>query len=180
MTVNLKGRSFLTLMDFAPEEIRYLIDLSHELKAKKKSGEIGHLLEGKTICLMFEKTSTRTRSSFEVAMNDEGGNAVFLGPHDSQVGKKESIEDSAKVLGRIFDGINPLFRQFIVDFGEKQFLEFPNDLLTFRGGRRIHRTSSAYSFAGSVAMSTPRYSTIAFFASSMALLKAFTLESMYA
>ena len=105
MTVNLKGRSFLTLMDFTPEEIRYLIDLSHELKAKKKSGEIGHLLDGKTICLMFEKTSTRTRSSFEVAMNDEGGNAVFLGPHDSQVGKKESIEDSAKVLGRIFDGI---------------------------------------------------------------------------
>ena len=105
MTVNLKGRSFLTLMDFTPEEIRYLIDLSHELKAKKKSGTIGHLLEGKTICLMFEKTSTRTRSSFEVAMNDEGGNAVFLGPNDSQVGKKESIEDSAKVLGRMFDGI---------------------------------------------------------------------------
>jgi len=103
-------------MDYTPEEIRYLIDLAHALKAKKKAGKPGHLLDGKTICLMFEKTSTRTRSSFEVAMADEGGNAVFLGPQDSQVSKKESIEDSAKVLGRVFDGIEYRgFKQSVVE-----------------------------------------------------------------
>ena len=105
MSVNLKGRSFLTLMDFTPEEIRYMLDLAHELKQKKAAGYKGRTLEGKNICLMFEKTSTRTRCSFEVAAADEGGNAVFLDPGSSQVGKKESIEDSAKVLGRFFDGI---------------------------------------------------------------------------
>lgn len=103
MSIDLKGRSFLTLMDFTPEEIRYMLDLGHELKAKKKAGIKGDLLEGKNVCLIFEKTSTRTRSSFEVAMLDEGGHAVYL--DNSQVGKKESIEDSAKVLGRIYDGI---------------------------------------------------------------------------
>ena len=90
-------------MDFTPEEIRYMLDLAHDLKAKKRAGIQGHMLEGKNICLLFEKTSTRTRSSFEVAVADEGGNAVYL--DNSQVGKKESIEDSAKVLGRIYDGI---------------------------------------------------------------------------
>lgn len=105
MAVNLKGRSFLTLMDFTPDEVRYLIDLAHDLKAKKRAGINGNTLEGKTICLLFEKTSTRTRSSFEVAMRDEGGSAVFLDKDSSQFGKKESVEDSAKVLGRIFDGI---------------------------------------------------------------------------
>lgn len=105
MTVSLKGRSFLTLVDFTPEEIRYLLDLAHELKAKKKAGIIGETMKGKNICLMFEKTSTRTRCSFEVACNDEGGNVTFLDSGSSQVGKKESIEDSAKVLGRFFDGI---------------------------------------------------------------------------
>ncbi len=90
-------------MDFTPEEIRYMLDLAHDLKAKKRAGIQGHMLQGKNICLLFEKTSTRTRSSFEVAVADEGGNAVFL--DNSQVGKKESIEDSAKVLGRIYDGI---------------------------------------------------------------------------
>lgn len=103
MSIDLKGRSFLTLMDFTLEEIRYMLDLGHELKAKKKAGIKGDLLEGKNVCLIFEKTSTRTRSSFEVAMLDEGGHAVYL--DNSQVGKKESIEDSAKVLGRIYDGI---------------------------------------------------------------------------
>ena len=103
MALNLKGRSFLTLMDFTPEEIRYMLDLAHDLKAKKRAGIQGHMMEGKNICLLFEKTSTRTRSSFEVAVADEGGNAVYL--DNSQVGKKESIEDSAKVLGRIYDGI---------------------------------------------------------------------------
>lgn len=105
MAVNLKGRSFLTLMDFTSEEIRYLLDLAHDLKAKKRAGIQGELLKGKNIVLLFEKTSTRTRCSFEVACHDEGGHVTFLDSGSSQVGKKESIEDSAKVLGRFFDGI---------------------------------------------------------------------------
>lgn len=105
MAVNLKGRSFLTLMAFTPEEIRYMLDLAHDLKAKKRMGLTGDLLKGKNIVLMFEKTSTRTRCSFEVACHDEGGHVTFLDSGSSQVGKKESIEDTAKVLGRFFDGI---------------------------------------------------------------------------
>ena len=105
MAVNLKGKSFLTLMAFTPGEIRYLLDLGHDLKAKKRMGIKGDLLEGKNIVLLFEKTSTRTRCSFEVACHDEGGHVTFLDSGSSQFGKKESIEDSAKVLGRFFDGI---------------------------------------------------------------------------
>lgn len=105
MAVNLKGRSFLTLMDFTPAEIRYLLDLAKDLKAKKRAGILGETLRGKNIVLLFEKTSTRTRCSFEVAIHDEGGHVTFLDAKSSQVGKKESIEDSAKVLGRFFDGI---------------------------------------------------------------------------
>ncbi|MDD6310559.1 MAG: ornithine carbamoyltransferase [Firmicutes bacterium] len=105
MAVNLRGRSFLTLMDFSPEEIRYLLDLAHDLKAKKRAGIIGETMKGKNVCLMFEKTSTRTRCSFDVGAREEGANVVFLDSKSSQVGKKESIEDSAKVLGRFFDGI---------------------------------------------------------------------------
>ena len=105
MAVDLRGRSFLTLMDFTPEEIRYMLDLGHKLKAKKKSGEIGNLLRGKNVVLMFDKTSTRTRCSFEVACKDEGAGVTFLDSKSSQVGKKESIEDSARILGGFFDGI---------------------------------------------------------------------------
>lgn len=105
MAVDLKGKSFLTLMDFSKEEIRYLLDLAHELKAKKKQGILGDSMKGKNIALIFEKTSTRTRSSFEVGCHDEGGHVTFIDPESSQFGKKESAEDSAKVLGRIFDGI---------------------------------------------------------------------------
>lgn len=108
MPVNLKGRSFLTLKDFTPEEIRYLLDLSRNLKEKKRAGVHGDLLKGKNVVLLFEKTSTRTRCAFEVAVYDEGGCITFLS--NSQVGKKESIEDSAKVLGRFYDGIE--FRGF--------------------------------------------------------------------
>lgn len=104
-SISLKGRNFLTLMDFTPEEIRYLLDLAHELKAKKKAGIMGTSLAGKNIVLLFEKTSTRTRCSFEVAAADEGGYATFLDPKSSQMGKKESIADTAKVLGRFYDGI---------------------------------------------------------------------------
>ena len=105
MSVDLRGRSFLTLMDFTPEEIRYLLDLGHRLKAKKKSGEVGNLLRGKHVVLMFDKTSTRTRCSFEVACHDEGAHVTYLDSKSSQVGKKESIEDSARILGGFFDGI---------------------------------------------------------------------------
>lgn len=105
MAVNLKGRSFLTLMDFTPAEIRYLLDLAHELKTKKKNGIKGRSLEGKNIVLLFEKTSTRTRCSFEVAAMDEGAGVTFLDSKSSQMGKKETIADTARVLGRMFDGI---------------------------------------------------------------------------
>ncbi len=103
MPVNLKGRHFLTLKDFTPEEIGYMLDLAADLKSKKRAGIRSRLLEGKNICLIFEKTSTRTRCAFEVAAFDEGAYVTFL--TNSQMGKKESIEDTAKVLGRYYDGI---------------------------------------------------------------------------
>jgi len=105
MAVNLKGRSFLTLMDFTPLEIRYMLDLAHDLKAKKRAGVVNSLLKGKNICLLFEKSSTRTRCAFEVAAMDEGAGVTFLDSSSSQMGKKESLEDTAKVLGRFYDGI---------------------------------------------------------------------------
>ena len=105
MAVNLKGKSFLTLMELTPGEIRYLLDLAHDLKAKKRMGLHGQALKGKNIVLLFEKTSTRTRCSFEVAARDEGCGVTYLDPGSSQMGKKESLEDTAKVLGRFFDGI---------------------------------------------------------------------------
>jgi len=105
MAVNLKGKSFLTLMDFSPSEIRYLLDLAHDLKEYKRSGTIHQVLKGKTIVLLFEKTSTRTRCAFEVAAMEEGAGVTFLDSGSSQMGKKESMEDTAKVLGRFFDGI---------------------------------------------------------------------------
>ena len=103
--MNLKGRNFLKLMDFTPDEIRYLIDVSADLKARKKRGEKHDILTGKNIALIFEKTSTRTRCSFEVAAHDLGMHVTYLDPSGSQIGKKESIPDTARVLGRMFDGI---------------------------------------------------------------------------
>ena len=105
MAVNLKGRSFLTLMDFSPLEIRYLLDLSHDLKAKKRAGISNYVLKGKNVVLLFEKTSTRTRCAFEVGALEEGAHVTFLDSSSSQMGKKESLEDTAKVLGRFYDGI---------------------------------------------------------------------------
>ena len=103
--MNLSGRNFLKLMDFSPEEITYLIDLSAELKEKKKKGIPHEELKGKNVALIFEKTSTRTRCAFEVAAYDLGMHVTYLDPSGSQIGKKESIADTARVLGRMYDGI---------------------------------------------------------------------------
>ena len=103
--MDLKGKSFLKLLDFTPEEISGLLDLAAELKAKKKAGIPHRLFEGKNIALIFEKTSTRTRCAFEVAAADLGMHSTYLDPSGSQIGKKESIADTARVLGRMFDGI---------------------------------------------------------------------------
>ena len=103
--MNLKNKSFLKLLDFTPEEINYLIELAQDLKKKKKYGIPHRLCEGKSIALIFEKTSTRTRCAFEVAAADLGMHPTYLDPSGSQIGKKESIADTARVLGRMYDGI---------------------------------------------------------------------------
>ena len=103
--MNLKGRHFLKLLDYTPAEMEYLLDLAAELKAKKKAGIAHDTCKGKNIALIFEKTSTRTRCSFEVAAYDLGMGVTYLDPTGSQIGKKESIADTARVLGRIYDGI---------------------------------------------------------------------------
>ena len=114
--MNLKGKHFLKLLDFTPEEIEGLIDLAADLKAKKKAGIAHDTLRGKNIVLIFEKTSTRTRCSFEVAAHDLGMQVTYLAPSGSQIGKKESIADTARVLGRMFDGIE--YRGFGQDIVE--------------------------------------------------------------
>ena len=105
MAFNLRNRSFLKLLDFTPEEIQYLLKLSSQLKAAKYSGTEQPKLVGKNIALIFEKTSTRTRCAFEVAAYDQGAHVTFLSPSGSQIGHKESIKDTARVLGRLYDGI---------------------------------------------------------------------------
>ena len=103
--MNLKGRHFLTLKDYTPEEIAYLLELSADLKKKKKEGVLVDTLRGKNVALIFEKNSTRTRCSFEVAAHDLGMGTTYLDPKGSQIGKKESIADTAKVLGSMYEGI---------------------------------------------------------------------------
>ena len=103
--MNLKGRHFLTLKDYTEEEILYLLDLAADLKERKKKGIPVDVLRGKNVALIFEKTSTRTRCAFEVAAHDLGMGTTYLEPASSQIGKKESIEDTARVLGRMFEGI---------------------------------------------------------------------------
>lgn len=105
MAIDLTGRNFLKLLDYTPDEIRYLIDLSARLKAEKKAHKDQKVLPGRNVALIFEKTSTRTRCSFEVAAHDLGMGTTYLDPSGSQIGKKESIADTARVLGRMFDGI---------------------------------------------------------------------------
>ena len=113
----LKGRNFLTLKDFTPEEISYLLDLAAQLKEDKKKGITGDSLKGKNIALIFEKPSTRTRCAFTIGCIDEGGHPEYLGKDDIQLGYKESVEDTARVLGRMFDGIE--FRGFLHENVEK-------------------------------------------------------------
>ena len=115
--MKLKGRSFLTLKDFTADEIEYLLDLAAKLKADKKKGITGNSLKGKNIALIFEKPSTRTRSSFTIGCIDEGGHPEYLGKDDIQLGHKESVEDTARVLGRMFDAIE--FRGFSQENVEK-------------------------------------------------------------
>ena len=105
MAFNLKNRSFLKLLDFTPKEIQYMLDLAKQLKAAKYAGTEQPMLKGKNIVLLFEKDSTRTRCSFETAAHDQGAHVTYLGPSGSQMGKKESMKDTARVLGRIYDGI---------------------------------------------------------------------------
>jgi ornithine carbamoyltransferase len=115
--MNLKGRSFLTLKDYTEEEINYLLNLAADLKSKKKQGITGNSLKGKNIALIFEKPSTRTRCAFTVGCIDEGGHPEYLSKDDIQLGHKESVEDTARVLGRMFDGIE--FRGFKQETVEK-------------------------------------------------------------
>ncbi len=115
--MKLTGRSFLTLKDFTKEEIEYLLDLAAQLKERKKKGITGNTLKGKNIALIFEKPSTRTRCSFTIGCIDEGGHPEYLGKDDIQLGHKESVEDTARVLGRMFDGIE--FRGFLQENVEK-------------------------------------------------------------
>ena len=105
MPLNLHGRSFLSLLDVTPDEIRFLLRLSADLKAAKYGGYEQQHLMGKNIALIFEKTSTRTRTGFEVAAYDQGAHVTYLGPTGTQIGHKESMKDTARVLGRLYDGI---------------------------------------------------------------------------
>ena len=105
MTINLKNRNFLKLLDYTPAEIQYLIDLAMQLKADKKAGREKKTLVGKNIALIFEKTSTRTRCAFEVGAFDQGAQVTYIGPSGSQISHKESMKDTARVLGRMYDGI---------------------------------------------------------------------------
>ncbi|HOP59034.1 MAG TPA: ornithine carbamoyltransferase [Bacteroidales bacterium] len=117
MSINLKNRHFLKLLDFSPEELLYLLELSSELKTSRKENRERQYLKGKNIALIFEKTSTRTRCAFEVAAFDQGANITYLGPSGSQIGHKESMKDTARVLGRMYDGIE--YRGFGQDIVEE-------------------------------------------------------------
>ncbi|NUS54438.1 MAG: ornithine carbamoyltransferase subunit F, partial [Streptomycetaceae bacterium] len=105
MAFNLRHRNFLKELDFTPQEFRFLIDLAADLKAAKYAGIEQQRLKGKNVALIFEKTSTRTRCAFEVAAHDQGANVTYLDPSGSQIGHKESMKDTARVLGRMYDGI---------------------------------------------------------------------------
>ncbi len=161
--MNLKNRHFLKLLDYTPEEIEYLLDLAAELKAAKKSGREERRLRGRNIALIFEKTSTRTRCAFEVAAYDQGANVTYLEPGGSQIGHKESIKDTARVLGRMYDAIEyrgfgqeiveelakyagvPVYNGLTNEFHPTQILA---DMLTMREHCRKPLHQIAYAYVG--------------------------------
>ena len=161
--MNLKNRHFLKLLDFTPAEIHYLLDLSAELKAAKKAGAEVPKLKGKNIALIFEKTSTRTRCAFEVAAMDQGAGVTYLEPTGSQIGHKESMKDTARVLGRMYDGIEyrgfgqaiveelaayagvPVFNGLTNEFHPTQMLA---DVLTMREHSQKPLNEIAYAYVG--------------------------------
>ncbi|OBU86458.1 ornithine carbamoyltransferase [Chromobacterium subtsugae] len=122
MAFNLRNRNFLRMLDFTPREIRYMLDLARDLKRAKYSGTEQQHLKGKNVALIFEKTSTRTRCAFEVACFDQGANVTYLGPSGSQIGIKESMKDTARVLGRMYDAIE--YRGFDQDMVENELAKF--------------------------------------------------------
>lgn len=163
MPVNLKGRSFLKLRDFTPDEVRFLLRLSASLKQAKYGGYEEPRLKGKNIALIFEKDSTRTRTGFEVAAYDQGAHVTYLGPTGTQIGKKESMKDTARVLGRLYDGIEyrgfgqeqaetlaafsgvPVYNGLTDAFHPTQILA---DFLTMREYTRKHLSQVAFAFLG--------------------------------
>ena len=163
MSINLKNRNFLKLIDFSREEIDYLLNLSSQLKADKKAGKEQRRLNGKNIALIFEKNSTRTRCAFEVAAYDQGANVTYLGPSGSQIGHKESMKDTARVLGRMYDGIEyrgfgqsiaeelaqyagvPVFNGLTDEFHPTQMLA---DVLTMKEHSDKPLTQIAYAYVG--------------------------------
>jgi ornithine carbamoyltransferase len=165
MPVNLHGRSFLTLLDFTPDEIRFLLRLSASLKQAKYGGYEEARLKGKNIALIFEKDSTRTRTGFEVAAYDQGAHVTYLGPTGTQIGKKESMKDTARVLGRLYDGIEyrgfsqesavelatwsgvPVYNGLTDEFHPTQILA---DFLTMREYMRKHLSAVSFAFLGDV------------------------------
>lgn len=163
MPVNLRGRSFLKLLDFTPDEIRFLLRLSASLKQAKYGGYEQQRLQGKNIALIFEKDSTRTRTGFEVAAYDQGAHVTYLGPSGTQIGKKESMKDTARVLGRLYDGIEyrgfgqelaetlaahsgvPVYNGLTDEFHPTQILA---DFLTMREYTRKHLSQIVFCFLG--------------------------------
>lgn len=163
MPVNLKGRSVLKLLDFTPDEIRFLLKLSASLKQAKYGGYEEQRLKGKNIALIFEKDSTRTRTGFEVAAYDQGAHVTYLGPTGTQIGKKESMKDTARVLGRMYDGIEyrgfgqeqaetlaayagvPVYNGLTDEFHPTQILA---DFLTMREYTRKHLSQLSFCFLG--------------------------------
>lgn len=163
MAINLKGRSVLKLLDFSPDDIRFLLRLSASLKQAKYGGYEEQRLKGKNIALIFEKDSTRTRTGFEVAAYDQGAHVTYLGPTGTQIGKKESMKDTARVLGRLYDGIEyrgfgqeqaetlakwagvPVYNGLTDEFHPTQILA---DFLTMREYTRKHLSQMAFCFLG--------------------------------
>jgi ornithine carbamoyltransferase len=163
MPVNLRGRSFLKLLDFSPDEVQSLLNLAKALKTAKQAGTEQPLLSGKNIALIFEKDSTRTRAGFEVAAHDQGAHVTYLGPSGSHIGHKESMADTARVLGRMFDGIEyrgfsqdsaevlarlsgvPVFNGLTDDFHPTQVLA---DLMTMREHSAKHLSQVVFCYLG--------------------------------